>query len=178
MAEPEIVPIDFGGGKIFMLKISNFEHTIDPDDILRIDHFNIIGEILTYSVIYNRVGNMKADMDNLVATSKMKLEVFEAECGELFRLEASADTTKVKKITEKEIENKVLMDEDFIEHKKAHLKLLRNQSYIDSLYWSVKDKSDKLVKLSEKLRPEDFEKELIDDTINGIMVKQRDKLIK
>lgn len=176
--DSDVMTLDMGGDKIFVIKISNFEHEVDPEDILRIDHSNIMGEILTFSLILNRVGNMKAFIDNTVLHSKMDLEIFEAQLAELFRLEASQDINKVKKITEKEIENKVLTDDQFYKRKKQYLDLLKQQSYIDSFYWSVKDKSDKLIKLSEKLRPEDFEKELIEDTINGIIIKQRTKHIK
>jgi hypothetical protein len=46
------------------------------------------------------------------------------------------------------------------------------------LYWSAKSKDSKLDKLSDKLRPEEFERELVEDTINGIVIKFRDSVIK
>ena len=65
------------------------------------------------------------------------------------------------------------------ESKFVRLKLLdvqRDRDYINSLYWSAKSKDDKLNKLSEKLRPDDFNKEIIEGKLNGISIKSTNKL--
>lgn len=176
--------MDLGHDKLYVLKVSSFDSEIDTNDILRIDYSNIMGELLTFSLVYNRIANMKADADNLVIKAKHDLEVYEARIAEIYRLENTAGEAdgkgviKTKKPSEKEIENYVLTHDTVIKIKHKYFELLRNQGIMESLYWSAKDKSEKLNRLSEKIRPEDFHNELLEDTINGVLIKQRNKIVK
>ena len=170
--------------RVVTLQITEFDTDIDTDELTSIDYYNVLGEILTFPVIMNRIGNLKAEMDELVNKQKFLLDIKEAELQEYYRKKLVSKTKdskgveKIKDPTESQFKNATKLDKAFQNEKKRLFQLQKEQQYIDSLYWSIKSKDDKLNKLSEKLRPEEFEKEIVEDTINGIMIKNRKKLIK
>lgn len=177
----ETIKIDLNK-KIVTLKVTRFETDIDMDDLLKIDYANILGEILTFPVLVNRIGILRVEMEDLVRQEKFNLEVENAKLSEMYRKEDiisynSKNETVKKKPTINEIENKVSLDPSYQNSQKRLFRLQKNFAYVDSLYWSAKSKDDKLNKLSSFLRPEEFEKEIVEGIINGIMIKVHEKLI-
>lgn len=158
-----------------VLNILPFDTDIEVDDILKIDYHNIMGEILTFNVLFNRIANLKAEQDNIVAVSKMDIEAYEAQLYEEHKKELLKANEKA---TEKALEMAITRDPRFIAKKKAHLEKVKNASYLDSLYWAAQNKSGLLRSCSDKLKPEEFMGELVSDTINGVMIKANEKLIK
>jgi len=176
------------GKKTVTLITTEFDGSIDTDDMLNIDYANILGEILTFPVLVNRIGVLLADMDNHLATERLNIEMFEKD---VKKIKAEAEERARKELkktnnapTMQQISNEAIKDKELIkieeEFSKMRYKLLdiqRDRDYINSLYWSSKSKDDKLNKMTDKIRPEEFENEIIDGKINGIMIKVRDKLI-
>ena len=76
--EQEKLLIEFGE-KSYLLSMTPFSEEINIDEILKIDYANIFGEILTFPVLFNRIGLLKAEVDNIVAIEKFNLEVFHAQ---------------------------------------------------------------------------------------------------
>ena len=66
------VGIDHGVGDI------GLDTDIDIDDLIKIDYHNILGEILTFSVIMNRIGNFRAEMEELMEEAKVEVEIKKA----------------------------------------------------------------------------------------------------
>lgn len=168
-----------------VLKVLPFDTDVNVNDILRIDYSNILGECLTFNVIFNRIANLKAEMQDLVNKSKFQLDIFTAELQEEYRKKLTsygdADAkgkTKINKPTKDEVENAVLIDKRFQAKKNNHFELTKNLEYLESLYWSAQNKANLLKSMSDKLRPEEFMGELLQDTINGVMIKATEKLIK
>ena len=170
--------------KIVVLSIIPFDNEIDVRDFTEIHYHNIIGEILTVSVALNRMGNLLADIDEILSECKLDFEIFMAQMNEEkrkeleFNQEDSKGNIKVKQPTVNELDAAIIRT---IEYKTKKLNLIRVQKqrdYISSLYWAVKSKDDKLNKLTEKIRPEDFEKDIIEEVINGIRLKAVKKAIK
>jgi hypothetical protein len=160
--------------KMVILKIQPFDTDVDVDEILKIDYHNIMGEILTFNVIFNRIANLKAEQENIVAYSKVDLEIFEAQLYE----EKKKDLLKTnEKATETSIDNSIKRDARYAIKKKAHFDKVKSLGYLDSLYWAAQNKSGLLRSLSDKLKPEEFMGELLNDTINGVMIKATKKLI-
>lgn len=160
--------------KVAVLNILPFDTDINVDDILKIDYSNLVGEILTFPVIMNRIMNLKAEMQNIVKEAKVDLEVYESELSEKKRQSLSATNTKV---TIKEVENAVRMDKSFIAKQKAYFAKEMNLEYLDALYWSSQSKSKLLEKISDKIRPDDFAGELLEEVINGVAIKYKHKAI-
>lgn len=160
--------------KTIILKVLPFDPDINVDEILRIDYHNIMGEILTFQVIFNRIGNIKAEMQNIVSRAKLDLEVFEAQLYEEYKNKLAASG----KATVKDIEAAILRDHRLSIKKKDFFEKVKNFEYCDSLYWSAQNKSSALLKMADKLRPEEFSGELLQDIVNGVMIKQSRKAIK
>lgn len=172
----EKVVIDMKNGKMAILTIQPFDSELNMDDILRIDYSNIMGEILTFPLMFNRVANFKAEMENVVSEGKLDLEVFEAQLTEEYRKKLAAGKDGGR-VTATEVESAVKLDSRYSIKKKWYFKLQKDLAYMDSLYWACQSKDTKLNRFSEKIRPEEFEKELLEDTINGIAVKIANRAI-
>lgn len=160
--------------KMVVLKIMPFDTDIDVDDILRIDHSNILGEILTWNVLFNRIANLRAEMENIVSHSKFDLEVFEAQ---LFNEKRKQLLNDGEKATEAAIDAAIKSDVRYTTKKKLHFDKVKNFNHLDSLYWSGQNKAGLLRSLSDKLKPEEFEGEILSSSINGVMIKASKKAI-
>jgi hypothetical protein len=181
--DSEIVTVELGKGKIVLLTLTPFSE-IDVDDITRIHYNNVMGEILTCPVLLNRIGNLLAEADNILAEAKLDLEIYYAQKEEELRKEHTTRYTnsRAREVIEKpgstEVEQMIYRTPQYAVKKKHVLKLQKQRDIINSLYWAVKDKSDKVSRISDKLRPEEFEKDIIDETINGILIKTKKRSIK
>lgn len=169
--------------KMVVLTLTPFDTDIDADELTNTQYHNIVGEILTFPVIMNRVGNLKADMENLLSETKLDFDIFEATWQEKKRKELTFNeqdakgNPKVNKPTKDEVENAVLMSPEYKVKKKNLFQVQKNLGYVESLYWAAKSKDDKLRAFSEKLKPEEFEKDILEGSINGVMIKVSQKSI-
>ena len=161
------IVMKWGHDRMATLIIQPFEGDVDIESMLKIDYSNLMGEILTFPVLFNRVANLKAEMASALALKKFDLDIFEAQLTE----EHGNKLRAQGKATIKDIEVAVLRDARFQLKKKDFLVTQKDFDYLDSLYWSAQSKDTKLNRLSEKLRPEDFNSELLTDTINGVCIK-------
>lgn len=162
--------------KMVILTVQQFDTDVNVEDILTIHHHNIIGECLTFPRIFNRIGNLKAEMENIVSLSKADFEVFCAQLEKEKRTSLANESDK--KPTEKQIEAAVLSDSRYMLKYKAHLEKVKNLGIVDSMYWSAKDKMTLIQKFTDKLKPEEFEGEIIEGVINGIMIQTTKKAVK
>lgn len=175
--------------KIISLKILKFEEDIDIDSILKIAYHNIIGEILTFPVLMNKIGNLQAEMDEILEETKLEFEIKKADLEAFYRKDLikkvkdgkdkdGNDKEKVVYPTIGEIDTAVIQDAVYQNLQKKIIRINKEKKIIDSFFWSAKSKDDKLNKISDKLRPEEFENDIIEDTLNGIQIKINEKLIK
>lgn len=171
----EDVVIELKNGKMAVLRIQEFNSELEVDDVLRIDYSNIMGEVLTFPLMFNRIANFKAEMENIVAEAKLDLEVFEAQLTEEYRKKLSAAESKV---TISQIEAAVKLDVRFAVKRKEYFKRQKDLAYMDALYWGAQSKDTKLNRLVDKLRPEEFEKDILEDTINGVAIRISKQVIK
>lgn len=163
----EKIVMKWGENRMATLIIKPFDGDVNIEDLLKIDYSNLMGEILTFPVVFNRVANMKAEMANILAERKLNMDIFEAQLTE----EHGNKLRAQGKATIKDIEVAVLRDVRYQIKKKDLFQCQKDFDYLDSLYWSAKSKDGKLDRLSEKLRPDDFNGELLAETINGVQIK-------
>lgn len=169
--------------RVIVLSLEPLDTDTNMDEFCKIQYHNIMGEILTCSVALNRVGNMLAEMDEILSESKLDFDIFYAQQIEkqrkalTFQIDLPKGGTKVDKPTKDEVENAVMTTPEYKAKKLNLIKLQKNQSIINAWYWSLKSKDDKLNKISEKLRPEEFEKEILEGKVNGVMLKKVSKAI-
>lgn len=180
----EKIVIDLKNGKSAILSIIPFDTDIDTDNLTTIQHHNIMGEILTSSNLLNRVGNLKVEQENIVAEAELDLKIWEAgkekEVRKKLTYETEPDTkgkTKTVSPTINEVDAEL---KTLPEYKIMHtnlLKLKKDMNILNAFYWAVKSKDDKLVKLSEKLVPGDFESHLVEGRINDVYIKIQKNVI-
>ncbi len=159
------------GDKIIKVKNVEIDDEIDQDKLTRIDLNNLIAEIITVSTLVNRWGNILAETESEEGKEKNKFETLCALEKDKIRNEVFEKTGK--KPTIGEVDDALLLRPVYkiAFHKQNEAKKVT--SIVKSIYWAVKDKSDKLNKLSLTIQREDLES--IQNTIcNGvkIIVKQ------
>ncbi len=180
--EGNIVVLEFPT-KMVTLILTQFDTDIDTDRLMFLQVHNIPGELMTWPIIMNRIGNLKADQESIVAETKMDFDIFLANWQEKKRKELTVPitdakgNTKMDKPTKDEVENAVLLSAEYRVKHLHKIKIETYLKYVDALYWSAKTKADILLTYSAKLKPEEFEKEIIEGTINGIMIKVTKKSI-
>lgn len=160
--------------KMVVLRTLPFDTDIDVDEILKIDHHNYLGELLTFPVLLNRIANLKAEQQNIVNEAKNDVEIFEAQLTEEYQKKLSA----TGKATIKDVEAAVKVDSRYRIKKNAYFGKVKNLDYLDALYWAAQSKMNLLNKISDKIRPEEFSNELLTDTVNGVMIKASRKAIR
>lgn len=176
--EQEKIVIELKGDKMAVLVVQPFDGDVDVESLVKIDYSNLLGEILTFPVVFNRVANLRAEMSNVVAEAKLDFDVFEAQLYEEKYKELLGTSEKAKGPSIKDVEMSVLRDARFGLKKKQYLRKQRDWEYLDALYWSAQSKDKKLNVLSEKITPEEFAKDLVEGAINGVMVQMVRKAIK
>ena len=164
------------GENTYQLRFDEFDEEIDIDALLRIDYTNLIGEMVTFPVIVNRFGNMLAEAESKVAEVKLNIDILEAKLKERLRIELS-EANGGKNPTVDALNNSILLDKAYQVMRKKYVETQKQRDYINSIFWSCKDKSDKisiLVKSSDITMNTD----LSEAKINNVLVKKREKLIK
>lgn len=164
------------GRKLAKIKPTDWDYDFDVDKVFKIDPYNIAGEIITIPVFVNRIGVIVAEMRTYTKKLKLKLEIKEAEIAKIFRNKKVGDTTK--KPTIAEVDEYVMLDPVI---RNLKFKLIRSEEdleKLESMYNSAKDKSYKLNNLSKNLVPEQFENELLEGVVNGVLITLKEKKFK
>lgn len=165
------------GGKMVVLEAQPFSEDMlmDLDTLLAIDYNNILGEILTFPVIFNRIALIKAAINKLYENKVDRVKAVKADLFLSFKKKYEKGQLKA---TDSLLNAEVNASSELAEARAERREAKYSLDYIDSVYWSAKVKSDLLSKISDKVRPDEFEKELIEDTLNGVMIKIREKVIR
>lgn len=170
--------------KVIVLILEPFDTDVDMDDFTKIHYHNIMGEILTCSVALNRIGNLLAEFEALLSESQLDFDIFYAHQEEKFRKDLVRKVVgmrggeKLENPTNTEIEYAIQRTPEFKAKKMHMISLVKNRDIIKSFYWAVHSKNTKLEKISEKLRPDEFEKDLIEEKINGVYLRVFEKAAK
>lgn len=169
IGEQEVTAIHLKG-KTLLLQIRDFGSSdINIEDLLQIDTFNLLADIVTWPVIFNRISNIKAEIDNYLREVKFDLSAFEAQLYEEHKRKLAADG----KVTEKAIEMSIKRDPNYKLKQFSVFEVQKQADIIDGLYWSAKSKDKKLEVISAKVKPDEFEKDILDGVINSVMIKSR-----
>lgn len=173
------------------LKIDLIEEEIDLDRITSIDIANLSAEIVTIPVLLNQFGILLAEATAVLQERKMEFEIFVAKQKEKIRLDALNIVDKidedeeeeveektsnkgrkkvvkkvsVKKLTNDEIETKILQLPIYAIKKKHLISAEKNVSLLNSAFWSLKDKSGKIDKLSMSITQGDVFDHLISTSL-------------
>ena len=165
------------GENQYKLLFDEFESDLEIDELLKIDYSNLIGEIITFPVVVNRFGNMLADAESKVAETKLNLDVLEAKLKERLKLEL-AEANGGKNPTVDALNSALILQKSYQAMRKSLIEAQKTRDYINSVFWSAKDKSEKLNKLSLTIQQGDVDESLIEGKVNSVLIKKSNKLIK
>jgi len=157
-----------------ILKFKPFDEEIDIDDLTMIHYENLSGEVITISALLNRIGLLKAEAENEVSKNKHQLEILAARKRKYYRGIAIQDKIK---LTSQQLEDQVLLDKEYQDSKTSYIDDQRVFGILESLYWAVNAKSQKLSVLMKGVVPEEFVNEIVEGAINGMMIKKVENLI-
>jgi len=161
------------GDKTLILKYLELEE-FDMDILTQIDYSNVLGEQLTVSVLVNKVGLLKAEQQELVRMKELDFKIFEAQ---LFAEKKKKFVAEGAKATIAEIEAAVLLDSKYRVKKADVINCQKNLEYVEALYIAVRDKAQKVNSIYNRV-PEEHANEIIEGTINSVLIKKREALIK
>lgn len=164
------------GGNTYKLIFENFDEDVDIDSLLKIDYSNLIGELVTFPVILNRFGILLAEAESQVAETKLNMDVYEAKTKERLRIEL-AEQNNGKAPTVEALNNAVVSNKAYQAMKRKYIEVVKTRDYINSIFWAVKDKSEKLNKLSLSIQPGDLSDSVIEGRVNNVLVKKTKKVI-
>lgn len=171
--EKKIIQI---GQITYKLLFDNFDDEMDIDSLLKIDYSNLIGEMITFPVIVNRFGNLLAEAESQVAEAKLNLEIFEAKTKEKLRTEL-AEQNGGKNPTVETLNNALISGKAYQAIRKNLIQVQKNRDYINSIFWSAKDKSEKLNRLSLTVQSSSLADSIIEGRVNNVLVKRVKKII-
>lgn len=164
------------GGNTYKLIFDNFDEDVDIDSLLKIDYSNLIRELVTFPVILNRFGILLAEAESQVAETKLNMDVYEAKTKERLRIEL-AEQNNGKAPTVEALNNAVVSNKAYQAMKRKYIEVVKTRDYINSIFWAVKDKSEKLNKLSLSIQPGDLSDSVIEGRVNNVLVKKTKKVI-
>lgn len=163
------------GDKTYTLLIKAFDDDVEVDDLLQIDYSNLIGELVTFPVIVNRIGIMLAEAESAVSEKKLNLEVFEAKMKERLRTQLAEINGKAP--TVEALNNAVLQEPSYQAMRKNLINAQKTRDYLNSVFWSAKDKSNKLDRLSLTIQAGDIPEEVLEGRVNSVILRRSKKLI-
>ena len=161
----------------------DIDSTINVDDLTIIDTSNIFGEHVTISAAVNRIGLLKAELEERMALAKMEYKLYEGNFKAKLRKQAASNSNKYTmrvgnedveiKLTESSLSTSFETDPGWIELKKAYIKAEKQANQLDVLYWSCQDKSRKLNGLVQGTTPDEYVAGMVTGKINGITIKNK-----
>ena len=163
------------GSQTYVLKFDEFDEDVDVDSLLKIDYSNLIGEMITFPVIVNRFGQLLAEAENQVALAKLNLEVTEAKLKESLRIKLADRNGKAPSVDA--VNTAVLLEKGYQAMRRSYLEKQKTRDYMNSIFWSAKDKSEKLDKLSLTVQQGDIADSVIEGRVNNVLIKRTRKLI-
>lgn len=164
------------GEQSYKLLYDEFEDGIDIDNLLKIDYSNLIGEIITFPIIVNKFGLLLADAESKVAETKLNIDVYESKAKERLRLRLQEENGG-KNPTVDALNSAVMQDKGYQALKRKLIDVIKTRDYINSIFWSCKDKSEKLNKLSLTIQNAEIPEEVLQGRVNNIVIKKVKRVI-
>lgn len=166
------------GKNVYEIEFQEFDEEIDVDELMTIHYENLVGEIITFPVVVNRLGLLLADAERSLAEAKLNGEILEAKIREEVRSELINEEDRKKPPTIDEVNSAVSQSPLYKANKLKIFEAQKTRDYVASMLFSAKDKSSKLDKLSLSIPAGDIEEHLLQSKVNSVMkVRKRRKLI-
>jgi hypothetical protein len=154
------------------------EDVLDIEDITMIQYHNLYGEAVTISAILNKVGIWKAELEKMYEETKLNHDILDANIRRELREKAANNSGKLSnrgvetKLTEKYLEELVIVDPTWIESKKKVIEAKNKFDKISAVFWAVNSKDKKLNNLVKSVDEVELLNSLIEGKVNGIVIKK------
>lgn len=172
------------GGKVIVLKYSNFDEEIDLEQVTKINHSNLYGDAVTISALMNKIGILRAEAEEIQSSKKVARNIYESELKSSFRRQASSNGGKINftdgnsiKLTESALSELVILDPTYQQKEAEYIEATKNYNIVDSLFWALKSKDQKLNNIVSGVTPEEFVNELIEGRVNGMFIQKRNSIV-
>ena len=163
-------------GKQYVLRIGEFDEDFDVEEFLKIDYSNLVGELVTFPIIENRIGIMLADAESKVNETKLNRDILEAKLKEKYALSLT-DANNGKRPTVDAINAAVLQDKGYQAIIRSKIAAEKARDYANSLLWACKSKSQKIEKLSLTIQNQEISSEQLEGKVNGIVISKGKRVI-
>jgi hypothetical protein len=137
---------------------------LDVDDILRIDHGNILGELLTFPSLMGKIGMMLADAENEYLQAKLNNKITEATLSKTYR-----EKLKAEKLTQAQLEAEISVSDEYVTSQEALLQAQHVLNMIKNFHEACLQKARKLDTIATFVNKS--EAEIAEGTINKIKVR-------
>jgi hypothetical protein len=165
------------GGKTRIVNLSHslFGEDIDIDAVLRIDYSNIYAEVASMPVVMMRFGRLRAEAESMASRAKLEMGRVKGSRYEHFSNTLKSDKGRAPSIPQ--VNAAIDGDDQYQNAAKAYIRANRIFSDLDSIYWSCKSKEKSLNKIMESmtLSPESFDKEILEDYFNEVLIRSERK---
>lgn len=163
-------------GKQYVLKVGEFDEELNVEDLLKIDYSNLIGELVTFPIIENRIGMMLADAESKVSETKLNRDILEAKLKEKYAITLT-DSNGGKRPTIDAINAAVIQDKGYQAMYRSKIAAEKARDYMMQLVFAMKSKSSKLEKLSLTIQNQEVPPELLEGRVNGIVISKSKRVI-
>lgn len=174
--------IHLGDKPIILVYPDNIDE-INVEEITKIDYSNLYGEVVTISALLNTIGGLRSEAEAEYESKKLERKIMEANLEKRWRKEAGNASGKFTitepdgssihiKLTEKAIVSAITGDKGWQVCMSNEIKAQKDLNFVDSLFWSLKSKDQKLNNLLPKVAPREFVSELVEGKINGILIQK------
>lgn len=164
------------GDKTIVLHSSDEDEDIELEEVTTVNYSNLYGEAVTISALLNKVGMWKAEYERRAKEAKLYCDIFVSQLRKQYRREAlqchgtvCIDGESVK-LTEKSLDEIILLNEEYQKAALEQIELESKRDKIESLFWAVKSKDQKLNNLLPKVVPKEFFQELVEGKINSFII--------
>jgi hypothetical protein len=166
----DITTIKLKNGKLLRLRTDFLDQDIDTEGLLKIDLANIAAEIVTIPVALHKIGVLLSECGSMLSKAKFDLQIFEAKKQQSLRQEKIDNK---EKYTIDSINCEMRSSKSWRIFSIKVIDTQRQYDYMNSLYWSLKSKDDKINKLSMSMQTGDVLEQLINTKIrfmNGVNI--------
>jgi len=154
---------------ILKINYANWDSDISIDDLCRIQYDNIFGEMVTAPALLNKVGLLRADVEAEVKIERLDLKMYEAE---RYSFHSKQLVGQGQKNTGTAVSALVDEDPSVLAKRKKLIQKEKEFSYVEAMYWAVRDKCEKLNHILKPVTPEEFADQIIEGTINTLVIKR------
>lgn len=162
------------GDSFLRLKIGEREKEYDVDRIVKIDIVNLIADFITTPVLISRWGVILADAKSEFQKKKLDFEIFCSQKKEEIRKEFIETKNK---FTIAEVEDALILDSLYRKYRNDLISYEKTLDIINNIFWCLKDKSNKLDKLSLTISKDDLDN-LNNIVLNGVQILVKQAKIK